>query len=212
MDAVFQRALRGRLERVDDRGLAVASSSSTAETKKLAQRSPRPASAASTGAMSPWPSRGLADRGFERRAVALGHHRRGSSGSSPLSTPSKAAGEARIAARDAAGLVDGRDRHRRVLEEAHEAHFRRALRIAAVVLGAIEHQRARGAGRAVGAERHLVEQPHRHRLAAARLEVEVEHLGLHFARRGVERGQQRRASPATISASLSEPAPTCARS
>ena len=47
--------------------------------------------------------------------------------------------------------------------------------------------------RAVGAERDLVEQPHRHRLAAAGLEIEVEHLGLHFAGRGGERGEQRRA-------------------
>ena len=45
--------------------------------------------------------------------------------------------------------------------------------------------------RAVGAERHFMKQPHRHRLAAARLEIEIEHLGLHFARRGIERGEQR---------------------
>ena len=63
----------------------------------------------------------------------------------------------------------------------------------AVVARAVEHQRARGARRAVGAERDLVEQPHRHRAAAAGLEVEVQHLGLHFAGRGGERGQQRRA-------------------
>ena len=59
--------------------------------------------------------------------------------------------------------------------------------------GAVEHERARGAGRAVGAERDLVEQPHRHGAAAAGLEVDVEHLGLDVARRGRERGQQRRA-------------------
>ena len=47
--------------------------------------------------------------------------------------------------------------------------------------------------RAVGAERHFMKQPHRHRLAAARLQIEIEHLGFHFARRGVERGEQRRA-------------------
>ena len=48
-------------------------------------------------------------------------------------------------------------------------------------------------GRAVGAERDLVEQPHRHRAAAAGLEVEVEDLGLHLAGSGGERGKQRRA-------------------
>ena len=34
-------------------------------------------------------------------------------------------------------------------------------------------------------------QPHRHRLAAARLEVEVEHLGLDVPGRGIERGEER---------------------
>ena len=36
-----------------------------------------------------------------------------------------------------------------------------------------------------------MEQPYRHRLAAARLEIEVEHLGFDVPRRGVERGQKR---------------------
>ena len=54
--------------------------------------------------------------------------------------------------------IDGRDRHRRVVEEAHEADFGRALRIGAVVLRAIEHERARRAGRAIGAEGKLVER------------------------------------------------------
>ena len=57
--------------------------------------------------------------------------------------------------------------------------------------GAVEHQRPRGAGRAVGAERDLVEQPHRHRAPAAGLEVDVHHLGLHLAGRRGERGEQR---------------------
>ncbi len=168
------------------------SSSSTAETKKFAQRSLLPASAASTGAMSPWPSAALRIAASSAPPVALGHHRQDRAVVA-LEHAFEGAGEARIAARDAAGLVDGRDRHRRVLEEAHEAHFRRALRIGAVIPGAIEHQRARGAGRAVGAERHFMEQAHRHRLAAAGLEIEVEHLGLDFAGRGIERGEQRRA-------------------
>src|SRR5450759_2783880 len=179
------------------------SSSSTAETKKLAQRSLLPVSAASTGAMSPWPSPALriaaSSAGRSRSAttlrielVALEHVLEGGS-------------ETRIAARDAAGLVDGGDCHRRILEETHKAHFRRALRIAAVVLGPIKHQRARGPRRAVGAERHLVKQPHRHRLAAARLEVEIEHLGFHFAGRGIERGEQRGALAGDDIAELERP-------
>ena len=73
----------------------------------------------------------------------------------------------------------------------HEAHFGGALRIDAAVAGAVEHQRARGAGRAVGAERDLAEQPRR--APAAGLEVDVEDLGLHLARHRRQRGQQRRA-------------------
>ena len=90
-------------------------------------------------------------------------------------------------------LVDGRDRHRRVLEEAHEAHFGGALRVGAAVAGAIEDERARGAGRAVGAEGDLVEQPRRNGAAAAGLEVDVENLGLHVAGHRRQRGEQRRA-------------------
>ena len=141
--------------------------------------------------MSPCPAAALCDRRFQRRPVALGHHRQDRT--LLVQHAVEGTGKARIAARDAAELVDGRNRHRRILEEAHEAHFGRALRIAAVVLGAVEHQRARDAGRAVGAERHLMKQPHRHRLAGARLEVEIEHFGFDVAGRGIERGQQRRA-------------------
>ena len=62
-------------------------------------------------------------------------------------------GEQRIRPHDAAFPVDRRDRHRGVMEE--------ALRIGAVIARAVEHKGARGAGRAVGAERRLVEEPHR---------------------------------------------------
>ena len=102
-------------------------------------------------------------------------------------------GEQRIGAHHAAVLVDGRDRHRRVVEEPHEADFGGALRIGAVVAGAIEHQRARRAGRAVGAESKLVEHPNRQRAAAAGAQIEIEHFGLDLARRAPQRRQQRRA-------------------
>ena len=79
-------------------------------------------------------------------------------------------------------------------------------------LRAIEHERARGARRAVGAEGDLVEQPHRQRAPAARLQVEIENFGLELARRRRKRGQQRAPSPATRSDSFNPPEPTCARS
>ena len=87
-------------------------------------------------------------------------------------------------------LVDGRDRHRRVMEEPHEADFGGALRIGAVVAGAVEHERARGAGRAVGAVSELVKHPHRQRAPAAGAQIEIEHLGLDLAGRRPQRGQQ----------------------
>ena len=90
-------------------------------------------------------------------------------------------------------LVDGGDRHRRMVEEAHEAHFGGALRVGTLVARAVDHDRARGAGGAVGAERELVIDADGQRLAAARAQIEVEHLGLDFARRRHDAGQQRRA-------------------
>ena len=90
-------------------------------------------------------------------------------------------------------LVHGGDRHRCVLKEPHEAHFGGALRVAALVSCAIERQRARGAGRTIGAERNFMEEPHGYGLPAAGLEIEIEDFGLHFTWRCIQRGQQRRA-------------------
>ena len=101
-------------------------------------------------------------------------------------------GEQRIGAHDAAMLVDGRDRHRRAVEKPHEADFSGALRIGAVVAGAIEHQCPRRARRAVGAVSELMEHPHRQRAAGARPQIEIEHLGFDVARRAAQRRQQRR--------------------
>ena len=79
------------------------------------------------------------------------------------------------------------------MEEAHEAYFRRALGIGAVVTRAIEHKRPRRARSTVGAEGDLVEEPRRHRASTSGLEVDIEHLGLHFPGRRGKRGDQRRA-------------------
>ncbi len=100
-------------------------------------------------------------------------------------------GEAGIGADHRAGAVHGRNRHRGVVEEAHEAHFGGALRIGTLVARAADHQRARGAGHAVGPERQLVIEPHRHGLAAAHPQIDIEHLGLDFAGHRHDRGQQR---------------------
>ena len=102
-------------------------------------------------------------------------------------------GEAGIGAHHRAAAVHGRDRHRRVVEEAHEADFGGALGIGMLVARAADHQRARRAGRAVGAEGELVIEPHRHGLAAAHAQVDVEHFGFDFARHRHDRGQKRRA-------------------
>ena len=104
-------------------------------------------------------SRLPAPRGRARR------RRRGSSGLRPapsLSTPGTCARTARWCARSCPALSTVAIAIGVIVEEAHEAHFGGALRIGAVAARAVEHQRARGAGRAVGAERDLVEQPHRH--------------------------------------------------
>ena len=115
-----------------------------------------------------------------------------------LAPPSRAQalrqlGEARIGANDRAGAIDGRNRHRRMVEEAHEAHFGRALRIGAFVARAADDERARGAGRAVGAESELVIEPSRHGLAGAHAQVDIENFGRHLARRRRNRGQKRSA-------------------
>ena len=144
--------------------------------------------------MSPLPFGRLVDRRDQEAAVAGVHGAedrfvRGAVGAEAL----RQLGEAGIGAHHRAAAVHCRDRHRGMVEEAHEADFGGALRIGMLVAGAADHQRARRAGRAVGAERQLVIEPHRHGLAAAHAQVDVEHLGLDFARHRHDRGQQRRA-------------------
>ena len=170
------------------------SSSSTAVTKNCPQRSLAPSSMASTGAMSPCPSAAwliaaisrLRSRAFTVRKIDL-------FGGAVRAQALRQLGEAGIGAHHRAGAVHGRDRHRGMVEEAHEAHFGGALRIGMLVARAADHQRARRAGHAVGAERQLVIEPHRHGLAAAHAQIDVEDFGLDFARHRHDRGQQRRA-------------------
>ena len=189
VDAVLQRALRRGLERVDDRRLAIAVAILDAEHEEIGPALALPGERGFDRRDLALAFGRLTDGGFERGAVALGDHGEDRAVVA-LERAFEGRRKARIAACDAPMPVDGGDGHRRVLEEAHEAHFRGALRVAAVVLGAVEHQGARGARRAVGAEGDLVEQPHRHRFAAARAQIEVEHFRLHLARRGGERGEE----------------------
>ncbi|MGY4452505.1 hypothetical protein ACVWZR_007165 [Bradyrhizobium sp. i1.3.1] len=100
-------------------------------------------------------------------------------------------GVARVGAHDVAAAVDGRDRHRRMVEEAHEAHFGGAVGIAALVAGAADDERARRPRCAVGAEGELVIEPHRHGLAGPHAQVDVEDFRLHLARHRHDRGEQR---------------------
>ena len=194
VEPVLKLALRGGFERVDDGRFLVAllllDGGDVEAPEPLAVAGERGVDRRDV-ALAP---RRLRDGGFKRRPVALGDD-----GADRAVAAFRAERvveqprEQRIGADDTAGPVDGGDRHRRVVEKTHEADFRRALRIGAVVARAIEHQSARSARRAVGAESELVKQANRQRAAAAGLQIQIEHLGLELARRGAQRRQQRRA-------------------
>ena len=194
-DLGLQLALRGGLERIDDGGFLVAlglfdrGDVEARETLVAGLAGERRIDRRDVALAE----RRLRDRGIERRPVARGGDRADRAIALPAQHGMEQPREQRIGAHDAAVAIDGRDRHRRVVEEPHEADLGGALRIGAVVAGAIEHQRARGAGPAVGAEREPVEQANRQRAAVAGLQIEVEHLGPDLAGCGAQRGQQRRA-------------------
>ncbi len=138
------------------------------------------------------PVRRAVDRGDQRAAVAAaqGPEDRLVGGAVEVEAL-RQLGETRIGADHGAGAIHGRDRHRGVIEEAHEAHLGGALRVGPLVAGAADHQRPRRTRRAAGPERELVIEPHRHGLAAAHAKVDVEHFRLHFAGRAHDRGQER---------------------
>ena len=157
-EPALEFALLGRLQRIDDGRFLVAflladrgdvearESLALAGQRGVDRRDVPPA------------LRRLDDRRFERRPVALGDDgadraAAGVAADHALEQP----GKQRIGAHDAAVAVDRGDRHRRVMEESHEADFGGALQFAAVIAGAIEHHGARGAGQTVGAERQPVQ-------------------------------------------------------
>ena len=140
------------------------------------------------------PFGGLVDRRDQQAAVAGVHAAEDRLVGGTVRTQAlRQLGEAGIGAHHSAGAVHGRDRHRGMVEEPHEAHFGGALGIGMLVARAADHQRPRRAGHAVGAERQLVIEPHRHGLAAAHAQIDVENFGFDFARHRHDRGQQRRA-------------------
>ena len=193
-DLVLELALRRRLQRVDDGGFRIAllflDGGDVEAAEALAIAGKR---GIDWGDVA-FAAGGLGDGGVERRTIALGNNRADRAAAAfDVQRVMEEPREQRIGAHDAALAVHGRDRHRRMVEKAHEANLGGAQRIVAVVAGAVEDQRARSAGRAVDAESELVEQPNRQRSPAAGLELKIERLGLDFARRRTQRGQQRRA-------------------
>ena len=80
--------------------------------------------------------------------------------------------------------VDRGDRHRRVVEEAGEAHLGDAAGLAVVAGAHVEDERARGADRAVGRDRHAVDQADGKPRPVGAHEVDVERLRLAAARIG----------------------------
>src|ERR1700739_2176693 len=150
------------------------SSSSTAVTKNCPHRSFGPSSMASTGAISPCPSAAwwmAAIRRLRSRALTVLKIDLLAAPSVPRPCASLAK---RALARTTA--IDGRNRHRGMIEEAHEADFGGALRIGALVTRAADHQRARRARHAVGPECQLVIDSHGHGLTAEPAQDDVVHL------------------------------------
>ena len=194
VDLVLQRTPLGGLEQIDDRGLGVAFVLLDRGDEELPPALLAAVEHHLDGRNIALPFRGLVDRGDHQMAVALAHRAEDRlAGRAVRVQALRELGVAGVGAHHRAAAIDGRDRHRGMIEEAHEAHFGGALRIGALVARAADHQRARGAGHAVCAEGELVVEPHRHGLAAARPKIDVEHFGFDFTGHRWNRGQQRRA-------------------
>ena len=144
VDLVLQRAPLGGLEHVDDRGLGLALVLLHRRDEELAPALPCAFQHHLDRRDVALPFGGLVDRRDQKFAVARidGAEDRFGAGA-VADQPLRQLGVARIGADHAAAAIDGRDRHRRVIEEAHEAHFGGALGIGALVAGAADHQRPR---------------------------------------------------------------------
>ena len=194
VDLVLQRPPFGRLQHVDDGGLGLALVFLDRGDEELPPALPGAVEHGLDRRDIALPLRRLVDGRDQKVAIArVDRAEDRLAGRAVGAQALRQLGEARIGADHRARPVHGRDRHRGMVEEAHEADFGRPLRIGAFVARAADHQRARGARRPVGPERQLVIETNRHGLAAAHAQVDVEHLGLDLARHRRNRRQERRA-------------------
>ncbi len=205
VDVVLELALGGGLQRVDDGAFAVAI------LGRGDGREIEPRRAGLVGGQ----------RQVERGDLGAALHRLGQGAVEPAARrdevmdggglrPGRSqAGEGGVGAQDGAVAVDGGDRHRRRVEEAGEADLGLAADVGTGLAGgAVEDERARGAGAAVAAEGDLVVQAHRERRAIAALEIDVEHLDAHIAGMAAdgldERGGGRRRDVVEMQAARAE--------
>ena len=143
------------------------------------------------------PCRRLADGRLQRHAVALDDGRldrtRGAIGLRRQHIGEEP-GKEPVRTVDPSAPVDGRDRHRRVVEVAREADLGSLLPIGDIAaLRAVEHDRARWPERSVAGDRDTVQQPNGQRLTGAALEIEIDHLGPDLSRPAADGGEQRHA-------------------
>ena len=153
------------------------------DTKSRTDRSPDPAERGIDGRDVAAPLRGGLDGGSQRRLIPVGHACIDRAGASPHGVAEQP-DEGGVGAQDGTGAVERRDGHRGGVEEAGEPHLGGAQVLRRLLARrAADHQRPRRTRHPVLREGDAVQQPHRQALAAAALEIDVELLGLHLARR-----------------------------
>ena len=184
----LQRPLLGGVDRVHDRGLALARALHRRDVEARRARGVAGERRLHLARLSAAVER-RAHLRLEAAALALRHHGEDRT-LLAIAGAAEQAHEARVAVADPAFAVDGGDRHRRVVEEAREAHLGVAQRIARRLARAAQHQRARRAGRSVAGEGHLVVEPHRQQFAVLAPQIKVEDFRLHLARHRREIGQE----------------------
>ena len=140
---------------------------------------------------------GRLDRFAQRGMIALGdkvENRQPSRGAVASGRGLGEAGKGGVGTQHCACGVHRGDRHRGRIENAGEAHLGRAQVFALDLAGgAIDHQRAGGARRPVAGKGDLVQDARREQPALAGLQVDVELLRRHFARRAGHHGEHRSA-------------------
>ena len=203
-DLLFELALSGRVEGVEDHPLPVAVASGLAALGVLTLRSvgirrahPDAGRAiAGTGQAdldrfeTAEPVGGTGQRPLHGAAVALehgvAHHRVGCVAAGLRRRlarhPGEQAHERGVGADHAAVAVEGGDGDRAVVEEARQSHLRRPLRLVGIRAGgAVEHEGARRAGRPVLPIGDAVVEPGRQRLTVPTAQIDVVAVGAHLA-------------------------------